>query len=683
MIVAGMRARRLVYAGVALLGVLVLVLLLFPWNALRGPLGSYIGARLHRSVTIERLDVDPGWVTRVQIDGVTVANAPWSQLQPMATFPSIVATFRLPSLLRLAPDTVRLVDPNVVLEKNANGEANWNFGGSDASGVGPRLAAIDVDRGRIRFVHPGLAADIAGTLQTVTDGNSQLLRFESSGTLRDEPFELRGTSGGVTALRDVDEPYRLNLAGRSGATSLDFDGTVVPAKPQNLKGALHLKGPDLSKLYPIIPVPFPWTPPYDLAGDLTHENAQWTFRGIHGRVGSSDLAGDLTVDVSGPRPLTIADLNSRKFAYEDLGGFVGLRAGEARKAAQAQADVAPGRVFSNRPFDLVKLRDHDVDLKFRGSSFKWHTLALDNLVTHLTLKSGVLQFEPLDFGLATGHVASKIVLDVRENVPKAQATIEARNVELKRIFPQLESPRGSAGRFGGRARFTAQAHSVAGLLGSMDGEAAIAMSGGEASTLTLVLTNLDLARAATLLIGGDRTAVINCGVASLHARNGVVTPELFVVDTSAVLITGSGSIDFRQERYDLHLKADSKNPSLIALKGPIIIGGTFAQPAIRPEVGPVAARVGAAIGLGVLAPPLALLPLIDLGDAPSADCRALLQDARVQTHSPEPVARSSNGQQRTQRAAQGGNAKPKENQKEDRVARTTEDNASAHSGSAN
>ena len=671
MIVAGMRARRLVLVGVAVLGVLCLALFLFPWNALRGPLASYVGARLHRSVGIERLAVDLGWVTRLQLDGVTVANAPWSQLQPMATFPSIVATFRLPSLLRFSPDTVRLVEPNVVLEKNTDGEANWNFGGNDASGVGPRLGAIDVDRGQVRFVHPGLAADIAGTLQTVADGNSQSLRFESRGTLRDEPFELRGTSGGVTALRDVDTPYRLNLSGRSGATSLDFDGTVVPAKPQNLKGALHLKGPDLSKLYPIIPVPFPWTPAYDLAGELSHENAQWTFQDIHGRVGSSDLAGNLTVDVSAQRPLTVADLTSRKFTYEDLGGFVGLRAGEARKSAQVQADIAPGRVFSDKPFDLVKLRDHDVDLKFRGSSVKWRTFALDNLVTHLTLKSGVMRFEPLDFGLATGHVTSNIVLDAREKVPKAQATIEARNVELKRIFPQLASPRGSAGRFGGRARFTTQAGSVAGLLGYMDGEAAIAMSGGEASTLTLVLTNLDLARAATLLIGGDRTAAIHCGVASLHAKNGIMTPELFVVDTSAELITGSGSIDFRQEKYDLHLKADSKNPSLIALKGPILIGGTFAKPAIRPEVGPVAARVGAAIGLGVLAPPLALLPLIDLGDAPSADCRALLQDARVQTQTTEPVARSSNAHKQTQR----GNAQQKEKQRENRVARTIEGNA--------
>jgi hypothetical protein len=45
----------------------------------------------------------------------------------------------------------------------------------------------------------------------------------------------------------------------------------------------------------------------------------------------------------------------------------------------------------------------------------------------------------------------------------------------------------------------------------------------------------------------------------------------------------------------------------------------------------VALRIGAAIGLGAIAPPLALLPLIDFGGAPDADCRSLMQEARANT----------------------------------------------------
>ena len=157
----------------------------------------------------------------------------------------------------------------------------------------------------------------------------------------------------------------------------------------------------------------------------------------------------------------------------------------------------------------------------------------------------------------------------------------------------------------------------------------------------LVLTNIDLARAAQLLIGGDETAVIHCGVAALHAKNGVMTPDLFVVDTSAELITGTGSVNFADEKYDLHLKASSKTPSILALKGPIVIAGTFKTPTVRPEMAPLMARIGASVGLGVVAGPLALLPLIDLGDAKNADCKALYQDARIETGTTERIARSA------------------------------------------
>jgi hypothetical protein len=108
-----------------------------------------------------------------------------------------------------------------------------------------------------------------------------------------------------------------------------------------------------------------------------------------------------------------------------------------------------------------------------------------------------------------------------------------------------------------------------------------------------------------------------------------MVPDLMVIDTTAVTINGDGSIDFRDEKYDLHLKAHSKKPSLVALRGPIVIGGTFKTPAIHPEVGPVAARLSAAAGLGTVAPPLALLALVDFGGAPDVDCRALIADAKL------------------------------------------------------
>ncbi len=635
------RARALRYGGAvaALLVLVVLIAAFFPWNTLRGPLASFLEHRLHRPVAISGdLHVHPGWITRIEIEGLTVGNAAWSDLQPMASAQRIALAFRLPSLFRLTPDRVQLSGAALVLEKNTSGESNWHFGG-ERGGGGLPFGSIVLDQGSVRYRDPVLRANITANVATVPEMQSAL-RFEGRGTLRGEAFTISGQGRGLAQLRNVDDPYQIAFDLHAGATRIGFDGTVVPALPQNLQGTLHLRGAVLSQLYPIVPSPLPWTPPYDLSGELTHANDEWRFHRIEGKVGNSDLAGDFRVEVGRERPRTVADLASRKFDYKDLGGFIGLPPGEpgkntktAEQRKEAGRREATYRVLPDKPFALAKLRNHDVDLKFKGTSVTWGRFPVDNLVTHMTLAAGVMRFEPLDFGIAGGHVVSHVTLDASRGTPAAEGEIEIRNVELKRIFPQLKSPRGSAGRFGGRAHFETVGNSVADMFAAANGEGAIAMRGGEASTLTLVLTNRDLARAATLLLGGDQTAEISCAITAVHVKDGVMEPDLLVADTSAELIKGEGSIDFRNEKYDLRLHADSKKPSILALRGPVVIGGTFGQPNAHPAAGPVVARIGAAVGLGVLAPPLALLPLIDLGNAPDADCRRLYEDARIATGS--------------------------------------------------
>jgi uncharacterized protein involved in outer membrane biogenesis len=144
-----------------------------------------------------------------------------------------------------------------------------------------------------------------------------------------------------------------------------------------------------------------------------------------------------------------------------------------------------------------------------------------------------------------------------------------------------------------------------------------------------VLSNLDLARAVQLLFTGDAKSEIRCVVADFVADNGVMSAKTLVVDTAAEKIIGSGSVDFRNEHYDLVLKAQSKKASLIALRGPIAVDGTFKVPHVGPQAGPLAARVGASVALGATLTPLAsLLASIDFGGAPDADCRGLMADAR-------------------------------------------------------
>jgi AsmA family protein len=623
-----------------MVGVVILVVLFFPWNLLRGPIASYFSHQLGRPVAIAGdLNVKLGWTPQIQVDDVSIGNAAWSKDPQMVHVQRMKLRVELLSLFAGVPvvPAVELVEPQVLLEKNKDGAANWLFGDS---GYIPavHLGTIDVDRGIVHYRNPALRADISVKLQSspaATD-TPPSLRFSGDGTFRGEAFRIDGQGLGLSALRKVDDPYQLTLHVRAGATDARFAGSVVPSEVEHLKGELQLQGKDLSQLYTIVPLPIPLTPPYKLSGQLTHREKHWSYRQFKGTVGDSDLGGDFEIDLSQARPSVTADLVSRRFDYKDLGGFVGLPPGESTSGVKTGEQqrltvrrAASARVLPDKPFELDRLRIVDADVKFRGTSVTWTDAPIDNLSTHLLMKDGVLRFEPLDFGIGGGHVVAKLSLDANGQIARSHGDIEVRNVELKRIFPQLVSPKGTSGRFGGRAGFKTQGNTVAAMFASANGEGAMIMRGGEASTLTLVMTNLDLARAAALLLQGDQTSEIHCAVAAFGVANGQMIPQLMVIDTSAVTINGEGRIDFRDEKYDLHLKARSKKPSLLALRGPIVVGGTFKTPAIHPEMGPVTARLGAAAALAAVTPPLALLALIDFGGAPDVDCRALIAEAKL------------------------------------------------------
>ena len=53
---------------------------------------------------------------------------------------------------------------------------------------------------------------------------------------------------------------------------------------------------------------------------------------------------------------------------------------------------------------------------------------------------------------------------------------------------------------------------------------------------------------------------------------------------------------------------------------PLKIGGSFKDPSLRPEAGPLALRGAAAAALYSIAPPAALLALIETGPGENIDC---------------------------------------------------------------
>jgi uncharacterized protein involved in outer membrane biogenesis len=139
--------------------------------------------------------------------------------------------------------------------------------------------------------------------------------------------------------------------------------------------------------------------------------------------------------------------------------------------------------------------------------------------------------------------------------------------------------------------------------------------------------NLDIANSLVAMAKGNQKVPIRCLVADFQARDGVLTPDPLLLDTEHTLVTGEGRVMLKDERLDLRLVAQPKDGSILALRGPIDIQGTMANPAVKPELGNAIARTAAAVGLGIIAGPAAIIPLVQMGTPVKVDCAAHIQQA--------------------------------------------------------
>jgi uncharacterized protein involved in outer membrane biogenesis len=640
--------RSLKWTTGVFLALVVLTVMLVDRNGLREPIARRISSATGRSAAVNgELSVHLSWRPRIVAHHVVFGNAAWSSDPVMAEIKRLEFTIDLFKLLigRLEFPEVALSEPQVLLEVSRDGVPNWVFDAQDKNHAVdfPTIGVLTIDHGSVRYRDPDNHTELALDIKTREDSkdNPELgLEVAGKGRFKGLPTTLHARGGGLLSLGSAENPYPIRANAMLGSTRASIDGNLLD--PLHLKGEelnFKLEGSDLALLFPIIGVPFPPTPAYKLVGFLDREGDVWTFRRFKGTVGQSDLGGNFTVD-RGQRPQMIsADLVSQQLLMKDLGGFIGAERGSQPSRTLPLGD----KVLPAEPFSLEKLNAANADVHFRGEKILTENMLLNKMSAHLTVNDGVLKLTPLDFGIAGGNLVTRIEMDGRHRPIAIQVDTTAKGLHLDQLFPTFRLADANTGTMGGRARLAGHGNSVAQMLASANGEAALIMAGGSVGELVLRLSNLDLANSLLVMLGGDRQVPIRCMVGNFKALDGVFSVQDLVLDTPKVSITGSGNVDFTDESLNLRLVPESKGFSLASLRGPIVITGTFNSPTVRPEMSGVIARGALAVALGAVTSGVgALIPLLDFGNDKDSDCALLINqaksDARVKTSDIAPRA---------------------------------------------
>ncbi|MBO9879870.1 AsmA family protein [Xanthomonas sp. D-109] len=631
------RLRRWPFVLGALVLLLLVIILIFDWNWFKAPVERAVQARTGRAFHIDgNLDVGLGRIITVRGDRLRFANADWSKQPQMASADRAELDIALWPLLRgrVRIPEIRLTKPDLLLETGPAGQpGNWAFGQSDDGGKPVVLGALLVQQGHLRFQDPvgRTEIDIAVDSQVGQRRHGDAappIAVSGDGRWRGNPFTLKGNTASPLELSESDHPFRVDLRGSAGSTRAHMRGTLTnPFQLRVFDLQLQLAGTDMAHLYPLLGIAIPSTPPYQLDGRLQRDGDRWRYQDFRGRAGDSDLAGTVQIDTAGQRPFLRADLRSQRLDFDDLAGFVGAPprtgAGEtanAEQKAQAAKLAATDKVLPSTPYDLGKLRAMDADVRWKAQRINAPSLPLDDMDAHLKLNDGVLLLQPLNFGVAGGDLRSDIRMDARKPTLFTRAQVSIRGVQLGKLFPDGKLAKEAAGAIGGEIALAGSGNSIAQMLGSADGSVAVGMGKGRISNLVMELAGLDIAESLKYLVTKDREIPVRCAFGDFGVQHGVMTSRGLAFDSTDTLLVGSGTIDLSQERLDLLLKAQPKDHSILALRSPLRVGGTFKDPSFRPDLKALGLRGAIAVALGSIAPPAALLATIETGPGKDIQC---------------------------------------------------------------
>lgn len=627
-----MRRRRiwLLIAGLPL--ALLLLVAVLPWSVFIPLVQSRAGAALGRAVHIGDLQLDLGRTTRIVLADLRIANPDgFDPEPPLLHAERMTLDLDTGALLhgRIVLPQVEIAHPALALLSPREGVANYLLDLPMPSGEdgarGPQIGLLRIQDGEARLAIAHLGADIRARFATqdAQDGGQPRLVAEAEGRYAGQPITARFTGGALLALRDGDAPWPVELRLANGPTRAIATGSL--RDPLALAGAalrIELAGPDMQLLTPLTGVPIPPTPRYRITARLGHAEGRLRLDDLQGRVGRSDIAGTVVMDVRGQKPDVEIELTANRLDLADLGGFVGARPGR-----DAPRPAAGERVLPDTPISVPKLEAANVRLSLSARRLLGYAQPLDNLQASLTLRDAVLHVERLRFGIGRGEIAAQARIAPRdERRVHLAGRADFRRVDLGRLLRAAGSD--GAGIVSGQARLDSTGRSTAELLARGNGGLTLTSAGGSLSALLVDLSGLRLGNAVFSAFGMPARTALQCFVADFALERGTLNTRAFLLETEDALISGGGMIEVGTEQIRMQLRSEAKHFTIAALPTSLIVTGSLSNPVVTPEVVELGIRGGIAAALGLAAGPLAVLPTIELGIGDDPRCNAMLERLR-------------------------------------------------------
>lgn len=571
-----------------LAGVLTLVVLgfgalaLIPADRVAGLAAAEFERITGRALTIEG-EVRPSFwpVLGVRTGPVTVANADWSTAGPMLRAESLSISADLRALMRgdVRITGLTVESPALVLERRADGVANWQ-GGAAPSGAEPGAVApfaLDgaaITEGSLRWIDHAAGREV---VLTGIAAEAALPAFAGPATLTGSA-RIDGAAVGLAARIDSFADFAagrvvpMDLRFTAGGSVLALNGRAG-SSPAVAEGRLEADLGDLAALAALAGAAAPELPEglgrrdRRLTGQVTlAPEGSLHLRGGALQLDGNALAVEADLTFPDPRPRLAARISAGTVTLRGLGGGGGAASPDDPGWSAAAIDVSALGLMDAE----VSLAAEALDLGVARTGPARVTMVLDRARA---------VFETKGIAAYGGAIAGQFVVNGRSGL-SVGGDLTLAGLAMDPLLRDLAGWDRLVAAGDLRLKFLGVGNSMAAIMASLSGDGRLTLGRGEIRGLDLagMLRTLD-----TGFVGEGARTIFDSVTATFTMTGGVLRSDDLKLVAPLLDATGSGTVGIGARVLDYRLvpRAMAEADGTGGVSVPLLITGPWSAPRFR------------------------------------------------------------------------------------------------------
>ncbi len=587
---------------------------------------SHTGRELHMEGDVRlAIGLSPG----LTVQSVTFQNASWGSRPELARVKKLEIQVDLFPLIlgKVKVRRLSLLEPDILVERNASGRSNLAFnlpGESGKESLEPpaqeikssseiSLAIREVYLENAKLAVKDYRSKSTKMLKIAkltlrSPGYAEPLDVKMEALFNGTPFRVSGTLGAVSNLFRHDLHWPIKIDVNVLDTTVTAEGTIDdPLTMQAADLRLSASGADLSTLQRMAGRPLP-NVPFGISGHLRYRgDEKLDVTGVQIKLAGSTVNGEVSAERLQGVTVIVAKLQSDSL---DLRPLLTTGQGKLPTGPSPAGSTQKDKIFPDKPFDVRFLNRFGASVDVEIARLMMPRFAAEDLHLRAGVKNGRLKITPFASKIGGGRLTGDLEMVPQGKSIVVSTSIDAKNVDLDWIAKSLQVKEGSQGLLNLTVRLKGRGNSVAGILAGLDGDLIATMGKGHFPLTNLNLLEADIGKSLLKLLNpfdkDNEGTDVNCLVMDFNIAKGKAKSDIILLDDPQKTLVGRADVDLGTEELDVWLDSKPKGGigseqtgkisiSVEELARSFKLGGTLAHPEVELDTLKTAKTVGTAL----------------------------------------------------------------------------------------